>query len=264
MFNTATAPMMSQSNQVQKKQVNVVYQTANLDQFVTIDGNRTPNPAHVKRLVDSINKHGVLCNPILVNEQMQVIDGQHRLLACRETNSEVFYIILPGYNLDEVHTLNLNQKNWTKKDYMFGYAGMGIQSYVKLAKFYAENNDFHFSDCISLCSNLSSASSLALSGKNSMQVFEEGTWVARDMNLAQTWATQLRQLKPHYGGYNRSGFVGVMVMMLQNPKFNFKEFLHKVSMQPGALRDCANREQYRNLIHDIYNWRSRNKVELRH
>jgi hypothetical protein len=264
MFETATAPMTSQKNQVQKEQVNVVFKTANLDQFTNISGNRVPNPAHIKRLVESINKYGVLCNPILVNEKMQVIDGQHRLMACRETQSEVYYIILPGYNLDEVHTLNLNQKNWSKKDFMFGYANMGIQSYMNLANFTNLNNDFTFNDCVALCSNVSSATAQSMKHlKPSTQIFEEGTWQGKDFNLAQIWATKLRLLKPHYAGYNRSSFVGVMIQLFQNPKFNFNEFLHKVSLQPGALRDCANREQYRNLIHDIYNWRSRNKIDLR-
>ena len=263
MFNTATAPMSSQRNQVQNQQVNVVLKTANLDQFTTIGGNRVPNPAHIKRLVESITKYGVLCNPILVNEKMQVIDGQHRLMACRETQSEVYYIVLPGYNLDQVHTLNLNQKNWAKKDFMYGYANMGIQSYIKLEQFVEKNSDFHFSDCVSFCSNISSDRSLSLSGKHGEQVFEEGTWVGKDFKLAEVWADKIRQLKPHYPGYNRSSFVGVMILMLQNPQFDFKEFLHKVSMQPGALRDCANRVQYRQMMHDIYNWRSRNKINLR-
>jgi hypothetical protein len=265
MFETATAPMTSQKNQVQKEQVNVVFKTANLDQFTTISGNRTPNPAHIKRLVDSIKKYGVLCNPILVNEKMQVIDGQHRLMACRETQSDVYYIILPGYNLDEVHTLNLNQKNWSKKDFMFGYANMGIQSYVNLANFVNVNSDYNFNDCIALCSNISSAhSQFSKHQKPCTTIFEEGTWVGKDFKLAQVWASKIRELKPHYPGYNRTSFVGVMIQLLQNPLFNFSQFLHKVSLQPGALRDCANREQYRNLIHDIYNWRSSNKIDLRH
>lgn len=265
MLTTATAPMSSKKNQVQKEQVNVVLKTANLDQFVAIGGNRTPNPAHIKRLVESINKYGVLCNPILVNEKMEVIDGQHRLMACRETKSEVYYIVLPGYDLDEVHTLNLNQKNWTKKDFMFGYANMGIESYQNLANFVNKHSDYNFNDCLALCSNISSANAQTKShNRGSDQIFEEGTWKGKDFNLADIWATKIRQLKPYYAGYNRSSFVGVMIILFQNPQFNFNEFLHKVSLQPGELKDCANRDQYRVLIHDIYNWRSRSKVNLRY
>jgi ParB-like chromosome segregation protein Spo0J len=64
--------------------------------FKHIKGNRIPNLKHVRRLVDSIKKYGMKCNPILVNEQMEVIDGQHRLLAAKETNSFVYYIIING------------------------------------------------------------------------------------------------------------------------------------------------------------------------
>ena len=52
--------------------------------------------------------------------------------------------------------------------------------------------------------------------------------------------------------------------LFQNKKFDFNEFKHKVRLQPTALVDCSNREQYKTLIEDIYNYRSRNKVSLRY
>lgn len=272
MFNTTTAPMAKYSNQVQKGQeVNKVYRTNDLTIFKQIDGNRVPNLLHVKRLADSIRVYGMKCNPILVNEQMEVIDGQHRLMAAKEAESFVYYIVVDGYSLKEVHTLNLNQKNWTKKDFMDGYANMGIKSYMKLKAFVEKNEDFTFADCIALCSNVSGGGSLSLSQKirgnktfNQQQVFEEGTWLGKDFDLAQEWANKIRMIKPYYIGYSRSNFVGCLVGLFQNQKFDFNEFMHKVRLQPTALVDCANREQYKTLIEDIYNYRSRNKINLRY
>lgn len=273
MFKTTTAPMAKYSNQVQKGQeVNKVYKTSDLSIFKSIDGNRVPNLQHIKRLTDSILSHGMKCNPILVNEKLEVIDGQHRLMAAKQAESFVYYIVIDGYSLNEVHTLNLNQKNWVKKDFMDGYANMGVQSYLKLKKFVEKNDDFTFTDCTYMCSNISGAIS-QLSSKhrrhsdkkyNLTEVFEEGTWVGKDFELAQDWANKIRMIKPYYNGYSRSTFVGTMIMLLQNDNFDFNEFIHKVRLQPTALVDCANREQYRTLIEDIYNYRSRNKVSLKY
>jgi len=147
MFNMTAAPMAKNSSQVQKGQeVNKVYKTSDLSIFKQIDGNRVPNLQHIKRLTESIRVYGMKCNPILVNENMEVIDGQHRLMAAKEAESFVYYIINNGYSLNEVHTLNLNQKNWTKKDFMEGYANMGVGSYVELKKFTEKNDDFGFQD----------------------------------------------------------------------------------------------------------------------
>lgn len=253
------------------QEVNKVYKTNDLSIFKTIEGNRPPNLQHVRRLTSSIEENGVLCNPILVNEKFQVIDGQHRLLAAKNVKSEIYYIILNGYDLEEVHTLNLNQKNWTKKDFMNGYADMGIESYVKLRTFYKQNNDFTLNTCIALCSNTSSASNIKAhayraNGKivKQKEIFEDGTWKGKDFKLAQRVADKIRLVKPYYQNYTRTSFVGTMTgLILNNKEFDMSEFMHKLRLQPTALLDCANRAQYKSLIEDIYNYRRRDKVNLR-
>jgi hypothetical protein len=263
MFNNKTAPMTNSSSATE---VNKVYKTNDLSIFTQIGGNRVPNPQHIKRLKSSILENGMLCNPILVNEKMQVIDGQHRLIASQEAESFIYYIVLKDYSLNEVHTLNLNQKNWTKKDFMDGYANMGIESYKKLKFFVEKNEDFVFQDCISLCSNVNGTlyvKDVRWSGSN-QQVFVDGTWKGKDFDLAQEWAEKIRLLKPYYTGYNRSVFVRVMINLFKNELFDYSEFMHKVRLQPKALVDCANVEQQRLLIEEIYNYRSRNKINLRY
>ena len=49
------------------QEVNKVYMTNDLSIFNQIKGNRPPNPQHIRRLCDSIKKHGVLQNQIIVN-----------------------------------------------------------------------------------------------------------------------------------------------------------------------------------------------------
>lgn len=267
MLSVQTEPMAKVSSHVQNySPVNKVYVTKDLGMFSSIDGNRVPNLIHVKRLTESLRKYGMKCNPILVNEKMQVIDGQHRLLAAKEVKSEVYFIIIFGSNLTDVHTLNLNQKNWSKKDFMEGYANMGLKSYIKLRDFVKKNEDYTFMDCIAFCNNTSSicATTNKTGQKKSGQyIFEEGTWLGKDFNLGQEWANKIRMIKPYYIGYNRSVFVGAMIILFQHPDFDFNEFMHKVRLQPTALVDCANRDQYKTLIEDIYNFKRRDKVNLR-
>lgn len=273
MFNSTQAPMAKNSNQVQKGQeVNKVYKTYDLSIFKSIDGNRVPNLQHIRRLTDSLKVHGMKCNPILVNEKMEVIDGQHRLQAAKNVNTFVYYIVVNGYKLEEVHTLNLNQKNWNKRDYMDGYADMGVESYIKLKEFVQKNYDFTFTDCIAMCSNITTGTTHTMAHKfrnnrndrKQIEVFEEGTWLGKDFDLAQEWAHKIRMCKPYFEGYNKTTFVATMIGLLQNKLFDFSEFMHKVRIQPKALVDCANREQMRALIEDIYNYKSRNKVNLRY
>ena len=254
------------------QEVNVVYKTNDLSVFQEIKGNRPPNPQHIRRLVGSIKDNGLLCNPILVNERLEVIDGQHRLLAAKESKSEIYYIVLNGYNLKEVHALNLNQKNWTKKDFMDGYAEMDIESYSKLREFTKKHKNFNIGNCIAMCSNLVGQSN-GISHKyradskntsNIKEVFEEGTWIGKDFELADENANKLKMIKRYYDGYNRTTFVAVMLGLFKNNEFNFVEFLSKLKIQPQKMQHCANTTQYRLLIEDIYNFRRREKVNLRY
>ncbi len=263
---------MSYFNQT-NQEVNKVYKTNKLEIFKPIVGNRPTNPMHIKRLSSSIKQNGLLQNPIIVNEKMQVIDGQHRLSAAKLANSYIYYIIAKGYNLKDVQTLNLNQKNWNKKDFMDGYAAMGIESYIKLKDFVNYNKVFNIRDCIALCSNSTTDRSSDLTNKyrvsrkkpvNVKEIFEEGTWKGKDFKLAQENADKLKMIQPYYDGYRRSTFIGTILQLLKNDNFNFIQFLDKLKFQKNKLQDCTSVSQYKLLIEDIYNYKRREKVNLRY
>jgi len=255
------------------KEVNRVFKTNDLTGFKTIKGNRPPNPQHVKRLAISIQENGLLQNPIIVNEDMEVVDGQHRLMAARKAESSIYFIIVEGYHLQQVQVLNLNQKNWTKKDFMNGYADMGVAAYVKLRDFVNKNNDLNMTDCIAICANNLSSSSSSINQKyrkgsdrvfNIVEIFEEGTWLGGDFDLAQRNADKIYMVKPYYNGYNRSTFVQALLGMFRIDEFDFTQFIKKLSIQGGKLIDCTSVTQYRLLIEEIYNYKSRDKVNLRY
>lgn len=253
-----------------QKEVNKVYKTKDLEIFNPIKGNRPVNPMHIKKLAYSIKHNGLLLNPIIVNEKLDVIDGQHRLSAAKQANSSIYYIIAKGYNLKEVQTLNLNQKNWTSKDFLNGYADMGIPSYVKLKDFYLKNNDFSLTNCISLCSNKDSTnfdmSNKFRAGKdkpiNLKEVFIEGTWLGSNFNYAQELADKIKKIKPYYDGYNRTNFIKALLSVLKKKDFNFDVFLKKLKIK--KLEDCLSTNDYKLMIEEIYNYKSRNKVNLRY
>ena len=229
--------------------------------FKLLKGNRPPNPHHVKRLASSIEKFGMLANPILVNEDYEIIDGQHRYLAAKETGSPVYYIIAEGYALEQVHALNMNQRNWSPIEFLNGYADIGLEDYIIFKKFLKRHKWLRVTDAIAICSNIATRSS----GANGSQArkFKEGTWKARDMGLAEINANKIKAIEPYFIYYNTSVFIQAMLWMLKNPNYNHDTFLQKLKLQPSALVRCASLSQYKILIEEIYNYRNRNKVNLR-
>ncbi|MGI9028167.1 MAG: ParB N-terminal domain-containing protein [Candidatus Saccharimonadales bacterium] len=105
--------------------------------FKLMAGNRAVDYNHVKRLKREMqaNPHLFASNPISVNENMYIIDGQHRRQAAQELNIPVCYIITPGIKLDETRSLNVTQRRWQLLDFARSYAETGHKDYTTFLHF---------------------------------------------------------------------------------------------------------------------------------
>jgi hypothetical protein len=99
--------------------------------FQLMTGNRPIDYNHVKRLKRSMQEdpHLFPSNPIQVNENGYIIDGQHRRLAAQELGMPIYYIISPGATLDETRVLNVTQRRWTLIDFAESFAASGRADY---------------------------------------------------------------------------------------------------------------------------------------
>ena len=83
------------------EKINTVNRTTDYSLFKRLEGNRNVLEIRVKRITASIKKVGWIQNPVIVNEKMEVIEGQGRLEALKRLGMPVDYIIVPGIGLDE-------------------------------------------------------------------------------------------------------------------------------------------------------------------
>lgn len=88
------------------KQTNEIQRTNNYYMFKRLEGNRFVDPKKVNKLKKSIDEVGYISNPIIVNEKMEVIDGQHRLEALKELGKPVEYIVQKNLDIKEVLFMN--------------------------------------------------------------------------------------------------------------------------------------------------------------
>ena len=111
-----------------------VKKTYNLDQFVIADWNRAIKSSRVNGIKKSILEYGYIPNPIIVNEKKEVIDGQGRLVACKELELPIYYMQVKGIGGQECIAMNCYQKQWTGRDYIEFYATLKNSNYVRLKK----------------------------------------------------------------------------------------------------------------------------------
>lgn len=246
MFNNQSAPMQNNSTQVQ--------QTKDYSKFRTLDGNRSVNPLHLKRLKDSISSK-YLFTIITVNDKFEIIDGQHRFNVCKELNLPINYVVVNGYGLNEVQILNANAKTWNVTDYLNGYCNLGLPEYLKYRNFMLKHGFGHKINLI------------LLTGNNNGDVYESfhrGSFVVDNIVEAESIANKIHAVKEFYEGADRLSFVTALIRINKNKEFNFNEFLDKLRFKSRSLVDCTTAMAYRALIEDIYNFKRREKVNLRY
>lgn len=106
--------------------------------FKKLEGNRPVVNRRVNKIIASIQNVGYITSPLIVNEKMEVIDGQGRLEALEQLKMPVEYIIHPGIGINECIAMNINQGNWSLKDYIESYATRGNKSYQRLEQLIKE------------------------------------------------------------------------------------------------------------------------------
>ena len=246
MSNLKNEPMVKHSNQVNT--------TTDYFLFKPIEGNRNKNLLHINRLKKSMAET-YLFTVIIVNEKYEIIDGQHRFDVIQELKLPLNYIVCKGYGLNEVHILNQNSKTWTSDDYLDGYCKLGYKDYLKYKEFKELYGIGHYE-----CMWLLNGSQLS----NPTQVFFTGDFKIKNYNEACKIIEKIMLVEPYYQEWKRRSFILAMLQLFKNPNFELTEFLQKLKLQPTALSNCSTTNQYVSLIEEIYNYRRREKVNLRY
>ena len=237
------------------KIVNQVQSTNEHSIFQIQIGNRPINNNHVARLILSM-KERYLMAPLIVNEKMEVIDGQHRLKAQEELNLPTYFIENRGNSLKETQILNQNSNNWTANDFMNGYCNQGRPEYIKYKAF---NDKYNFNHQCQM--NL-------LRGTTSegkwYEVFRAGTYKITHLKQASRIADAIMEVGKYYAGNKRRSFVMAIQKAMAIEEYSHAQFLNKLKNQSTKMVDCTDWKQYLALIETIYNFKTKkdNRVRL--
>lgn len=114
------------------------YRTDNYDLFKRLEGNRPVVAKRVSRIAHSIATNGYIYNPIVVNENFEVVDGQGRLEALQLSGLPVDFVIAKGATLKDCVALNAYTTAWTVNDYIDSFCEMGNENYIRFKMLLSE------------------------------------------------------------------------------------------------------------------------------
>ena len=238
---------------IAKGDLHAIYATTAYGYFSLLDGNREVREVNVQALVKSYEKDGYLFTVLYMNEKLQQIDGQHRFESARRKQLPVYFMIMSGWGLKEVTTLNVNSHNWSIIDFMETYVRQGNEHYVLFKEFY-DANEFDISTCLLLILGTRIV-------EGYVDGFKEGKFKTsfEQVDLAMKKANAISRLKDfHPNGWRSRNFTDAMIRFLALPGYNHDQMVEQLKLYPDVmLRDAKTLriEEYIAVLHKKYNYR---------
>lgn len=249
--------------EVQKKVVSTdaVQSTADYTIFKQLSGNRPVDKAHAKQLMKNMLNVGNLTAefPITVNENMEVIDGQHRLQALKELGWPVGYRIHEGLTLDTVRGINQAGRNWNWRDYAHSYAQHGTpEQKEQYQRFLNLENHFHYPFNI-------------LMKYIGVRIDRRGGTGFRDGELRILDQKRTFKLLKQYQeiteilGHGTTKFAKAMYRIMRDAEgtYSHEHMVHKAKIWEQEIKQQGSIDDYLRLIEQIYNYRTAQENRIR-
>lgn len=249
-------------------QADRTFSTTCYDAFSFNPRNRPIRQAKLKELTEAIRAKNLLRdNPILVDRDLKIIDGQHRLLAARNLGVPLFYKFSHEMTIDDVPETQRLTSQWDLKDRLHTWCAAGNVDYLALRQFMEDHPFLSPNFCVRLCQvslgdgEKSDALSPAARAK-----FHNGGYRANDLPFARRVAAAILDFKEYAPKVYRQRAFGIAILnLMSNADYDHNRMIQKISYQRARLHGCTSAEQYIDLLNEIYNYKTTgaHRVELR-
>jgi len=236
-----------------------VHSTEDYSIFKKLSGNRDLYPTQVKKLVKVIDLDSEFTrnNPLKVNENMEIIDGQHRLAAyetyAKRTGNipSVYFTIIKGATLADARAMNAGSKAWIPRDYARAYAEDGnknYETYLLLEKKYKIQHNI-----------------LAryLGDENSRNNFRDGGFIVKNEREARRLIEELLEVGPMYVSWPSQSFGVAFHKIATSKLYEHDRMLEQMHKYGDALNNIPSRvKELIPALNMVYSFKNRQKVDL--
>jgi hypothetical protein len=221
--------------------------------FKFIVGNRPIVAAKVSKLVDVVTGGLNLFEycPILVNKDMYVIDGQHRLEACKRMKLPVYYCVVEKITLNQIAKINSSQNKWNMNDFFNCFIQTGIKDYKTLKEF-KEKYDIS----TGIAAQLLMYGTVNDAGGGSVsEDFREGLFRIQKRESAE------KIMKTAYDYQNvadlsiikNRNFLRAIQELLRSKEYNHQEVIDKLNLRKSVISKKSNFKEYAYQIEELFN-----------
>ena len=233
--------------------VNKFFETTDYTKFKKTRGNRPVDAAHVEQLKKLISDRD-LEDPIRVNKNMEVIDGQHTLEARKQLDLKIPYIIMDSEDPLDVARLNTGRKNWSMNDYLGQHCARNKMDY-KICKSKMNQYGMNVAEVIVLLLKISS-----LWNRISTD-FKTGSFSipAGGIENCDRIGSQLMQLRRYFVGMEdtskrmKRSMVHAYIVADKHPRWDFTRFKTACKQRSSWLLAGTSTADYIEIFEKIFN-----------
>lgn len=231
-----------------------VYEEKDYSKFKRLENNRDVTESRKEKLKASISS-GEILNPIIVNEKMEIIDGQGRYEAKKELGLPIQYIISKGAGIEECQKMNRYNTKWSIVDYIYSYARAGNPNYIKFAE-----------ACEQIKCPPTKTATFAniVSSGNVTEKMENGTLFFDDALYNQTLENHRKfqdilEALLYQGRVNQTFILAANILFV-NPEYQHKKMIEQCKKYRGTFVQMAKRKDQVVELSRIYNMRAKKKI----
>lgn len=241
---------------MQHKIAGSFYVTANYNLFKKLEGNRDVSDIRKNRISKSVEAIGFIKNPIVVNSNMEIIDGQGRFEVCKEKGLPIYYNIIDVEDSGKACIyMNTGTTNWTTEDYVKYYAEKGLQDYKTLIQLHDNFPNISLTSIVGIARGLSSSTGKAVD-------LHEGLFrITEDLEELKTKLKRINNILPYFA---KKGNVKIWTSAIlfiyecPNPHICFDLLEQKVKDHGSKMLEaCTSLPQAFDVLSSIYNFRKR-------
>jgi len=225
--------------------------------FKIMECNRAIDYKHVEEFKKLFAEVGYFqAFPVMVDKDFNIIDGQHRFLACKDMGIEFPFVVQENATPEMIISINTTQKKWGIDDYVNHYAARGIGDFGQLKSF-AETYSVSVGCALAILDN-------SIGGGSKQVYLKQGLFKLRDgqLMLARVRADKIMSTVHSMRMKPTERLVRSLILANQDSNFNFDKFISKVSRQFDKVQQCSTTTGWLMMIERIYNNKNADKISL--
>jgi hypothetical protein len=232
-----------------------VYCTTDYSIFKKMDGNRGLNKRKIERIIKEISSGNDILDevPILVAENMEVRDGQHRLAIAQSLKRPVHYIIhKKKMSMYQVARVNTNVEKWKPADFINCYIKAGNDNY-KLIKKFIDTYGIAVGSALVMLKKGTFNHTGGMDATSKLNTeFETGVFEVKSYRQACQLAEICKSFS-EFPAWNSRSFIIAISRIVQKNQCDFSVLIKKFKAYPKRLLQQPNYKGYLANLEEVYN-----------